>query len=303
MKKGIFLLVALLTLGTTVQAKEIAPTNKIGVNYTYSEAVSFVERNIKFHVFLNGDFDFDTHFRNNNRVRIERNYRGQVSRIGNTFINYDVRGNVKRIGSVYIDYSFGNLARVGNLEVRYDRWGNPRFYGHVKNYNTYYNSGNGISIHIGGIYDYYDNYFYRNDFRRDYTRFREDNNFFYYRANTNAKIGKRSKIIKRRKPSATHNRTRGNTTYNKKVNKRSTVKKAPVKVAPKRKAVKKVTPRKVAPRKATVKKVTPKRTTSTRTTTKKVTPKRAISTRTTQKKATPTKSTTKRKVAKRTTRR
>ena len=152
MKKGILLLVGLMALGTNVQANDITPipTNSIGVNYNYSDAISFVERGVKFHVFLNGDFDFNTKYRNgkyvnyngrrkhinNHRgVRIERDYNGQIRRIGNTFINYDRNGNVNRIGTVFIDYWRGQLTKVGHLKVKYDRWGNPHFYGNVKHNN------------------------------------------------------------------------------------------------------------------------------------------------------------------------
>ncbi len=223
MKKGIFLVLGLMTLATVNATDIIKPTSKIGVSYTYSDAVSFVEGGVQFHIFLNGEFDFNTNYRDskyvnyygtrithNRAVRIERDYYGRVRRVGNTFINYDVRNNVKRVGSVYIDYRFGQLARVGNLKVQYDRWGNPRFYGNVK-YNNYYNDHNyfynyggvNIDIRLGDVCDYNDTYFYRNDFRRNYSQIREDNNFFYYRENPNAKNGKRGVILKRRKPANT----------------------------------------------------------------------------------------------------
>ncbi len=195
----------------TVKADNIKKsTSKIGVNTFYNDAVSFVERGVKFHVFLNGDFDFNTHHQNTsyydyngNRtkryrgVRIEKDYRGRIRRVGNTFINYDYRGNVKRIGSVFIDYRFGQLSRVGNLRVSYDRWGSPHFYGRVK-YNTHFYN-NHFSIGFGDIFDYDDDYFYRRDFRNNYKKYKEDTDFYYYKAKTNAKIGKRSKVLKRRK--------------------------------------------------------------------------------------------------------
>lgn len=220
MKKGVLLLLGLITFVTGSFANtNHKSTSKIGVNYRYDDVISFVERGVKFHVFLNGDFDFNTHpnstryydyngrrTRVNRGVRIERDFRGRVRRVGNSFINYDSRGNVKRIGSVYIDYRFGQMTRVGNLKIRYDRWGNPRFFGNVKfnDYcedDVYYNDNVGIDIdiNIGDVCDYDDVYFYRRDFRRNYRQFKEDNNFYYYRAVPNAKIGKRSKVLKRRK--------------------------------------------------------------------------------------------------------
>ncbi|MGB1042997.1 MAG: hypothetical protein ACPGU6_06360 [Tenacibaculum sp.] len=217
MRTGILFLLAMMSL-TNLNADNInKSTSKIGVTYRYDDAVTFIERGVQFHVFLNGDFDFNTHYRNtkyvdyygkrikrNRGVRIERDRRGRVRRVGNTFINYDMRGNVKRIGSVYLRYRFGQLTNVGNLNIRYDRWGNPRFYGNVK-YNdyceddVYYNNGIDIDINIGNIFDYDDRFFYRRDFRNNYRKYKEDNNFYYYRAVPNAKTGKRGKVLKRRK--------------------------------------------------------------------------------------------------------
>ncbi|TVZ55224.1 hypothetical protein OD91_0469 [Lutibacter sp. Hel_I_33_5] len=202
MKKGILLLVGLLTL-TTVNAVNETSTSKIGVNYNYSDAISFVERGIKFDVFLNGEFDFNsnyTSYYSNRGVRIERGYNGRVRRIGNVNVNYDYRGNVKRIGNVYMRYNRGLLTRVGNLKINYNRFGEPYYYGNVK-YNDYYNDNFGVSfgLNFGTVCNYNDAYFYRNDFRNNYYKLREDNNFYYYRARPNAKIGKRSKILKRRK--------------------------------------------------------------------------------------------------------
>ncbi|MDY0779819.1 hypothetical protein [Tenacibaculum sp. IB213877] len=217
MKKGILLLLGLVSI-TAVNATTIkTPSSKIGVNYRYNDAVTFVERGVQFHVFLNGDFDFNIHARNNryydyngirvnNGLRIERDYRGRIRRVGNVFINYDARGNVKRIGNVFMQYRFGNLSRVGNLKIVYDRWGYPNFNGYVKpgrHYDDYYyNDGLdvNIDINIGGIFEYDDAYFYKRDFRNNYRQFKEDNNYFYYKTIPNAKIGKKAKIIKRKKP-------------------------------------------------------------------------------------------------------
>ncbi|WP_271405272.1 hypothetical protein [Tenacibaculum soleae] len=216
MKKGILLLLAIMSLATISAKDKNKSTSKIGVTNRYNDAVTFVERNVEFHIFLNGDFDFNTHYKNtrytdyygrriktNRGVRIERDYKGRVRRVGNTFINYDTRGNVKRIGNVYIDYKFGRLAKVGHLKVKYDRWNNPRFYGSVK-YNDYYedcvyDNDINIDVNIGRVFNYNDAYFYKRDFRNKYRKYKEDNKFFYYRAKHNAKTGKRGKILKRRK--------------------------------------------------------------------------------------------------------
>lgn len=206
MKKGVLILLGIFMMVSTVEAKtgENLP-NRFRVNYSYNNAVNFTERGIEFFVFTNGDFDFDTNSNNyynrrDNGVRINRDYKGRVRSVGNVFINYDRRGNVTRIGNIYMRYYRGQLTKVGNLKVKYNRWGDPIFYGNVRNF--YYDNGIRFSINFGDIFNYNDAYFYRNDFRRNYTQFREDRNFYYYKARANAKIGKRSKILKRRKPTS-----------------------------------------------------------------------------------------------------
>lgn len=201
MKKGVLILLGMFMMVSTVEAKagENLP-NRFGLNYTYNNAVNFFERGIEFFVFTNGDFDFDTNY-TNRRVRIDKDYRGRIRRIGNVSLRYDFRGNVTRIGNISIQYFRNQLTNVGNLRVRYDRWGTPFFYGNVRDF--YYNNGIRFNISFGDICNYNDAYFYRNDFRQNYSQIREDINFYYYRARPNARIGKRSTIIKRRKLNST----------------------------------------------------------------------------------------------------
>lgn len=211
MKRGLLLLLGMFVMVSTVEAKEgINPTERIGVNNRYNEAVSFIERGIQFQVFLNGEFDFDSRYireRRNSRVRISRDYKGRINRVGNVFINYDYKGNVRKIGTIYMSYNRGRLTRVGNLRVNYNSWGDPQFYGQIRYNDYYYNRANyynqGLSldfnINLGAICVYNDPYFYRNEFRTNYRQIREDDNFYYYRANKNAKTS-RNKILKRRKP-------------------------------------------------------------------------------------------------------
>ncbi len=209
MKRGILLLLGMFMVVSHVEAKNGHPSTELnGVENRYSDAVTFVERGVKFHVFLNGDFHFIRRYVNRrNIVRIYRDYRGRINRVGNVFINYDYRGNVRRIGSVRMGYNRGRLSRVGNLRIRYNRWGDARFYGQVRfdDYEDdyYYDDySGGININIGVICPYDDPFFYRRDFRRNYRQFREDANFYYYRARENARNTTRGKILKRRKPAA-----------------------------------------------------------------------------------------------------
>ena len=199
MKKGIFLFLTILGLSNVF-------ANGVGVNsYRYNDAVTFVEKGVEFHVFLNGDFDFyrlNNYYNRNNRPFVARDYYGRVTRVGNAFINYGFNNNVIAIGNVPIRYRFGELRSVGNLFVDYDRWGYPHFRGFVRN-NRFYNDGFRFNINLGTVCVYDDPFFYGRDFRNNYRRFREDANFFYYRAVPNARLGNRSQIIKRRKPNNT----------------------------------------------------------------------------------------------------
>lgn len=206
MKKSIFILLGMLMIVATVEAKTFdnAP-DRFSINYAYNDAVNFMERGVKFFIFTNGKFDFDVRS-NHRRLRIRRNFKGQIRSIGNVYIRYDIRGNVTRIGNISIRYFRGRLANVGDLKVRYDRWEYPIFYGNVRDF--YYNNGVRFNVNFGDICNYNDAYFLRNDFSRNYAQIKEDRNFYYYRANPNARIGKRSTILKRRKPVSVHNSRR-----------------------------------------------------------------------------------------------
>lgn len=215
MKKGILILLGMFMMVSTAEATNGEKlTSMFGVNYRYNDAITFYERGVEFHVFLNGDFDFNSRtnryydyngIRTKRGVRINRDFNGRIRSVGNVFINYDHRGNVKRIGNVFMRYNRGALTRVGGLKVKYNRWGDPYFYGRVKRNDHFYNGYNAnININLGNVFDYNYGYFYRPEFNRHYSKFKEDRDFFYYRAKPNAKIGKRSKILKRRKATSSY---------------------------------------------------------------------------------------------------
>lgn len=223
MKKGVLILIGMFMMVSTVEAKNgnYLPNN-IGVMYSYDNSVNFIERGVEFFIFTNGDFDFDANFNDayynyngvrvrRNNVSIDRDYRGRVRRVGSVGISYDYKGNVSRIGNTYMRYYRNRLTRVGNLNVEYNRFGDPVFYGNVKD-NYYYDNGVRINLNLGTIWSYNDAFFFKNDFKRNYTKFREDNRYYYYKSNRNAKIGNKSKILKRRKPVSTN---RNNNTYKK----------------------------------------------------------------------------------------
>ncbi len=197
MKKGILLLLGVFMTVSNVEAKKSDHRPELfKLNYySYANTVNFSERGIDFFVFINGDFDFDINY--NRNIRINRDFRGRIKTIGNVSVRYDLKGNVTRIGDIYINYFRNRITSVGDLRVSYDRWGTPKFYGNIRNY--YFDNGIRFNVRYGDVCNFNDPFFFRNDFRRNYTQFREDRNFIYYKARPNASIGSRSKILKRRK--------------------------------------------------------------------------------------------------------
>lgn len=208
MKKQLLLATAMLLLGAIVQANnEHSPIEKMNVS---DQVITFTERGIQFHVFLNGDFDFNALRRNtrydeyNGRrtgnhhagLRVSRNHHGKINRIGSVSISYDHHGNVRRIGYVRMKYRHHQLIKIGHLRIDY-RYGSPEFYGHVK-HNEYdaYNFGANFSIHIGSAFDYNHHFIYGRDFRNNYQQLREDRNYYYYKSRSKKD---HHKIIKRRK--------------------------------------------------------------------------------------------------------
>jgi len=165
-------------------------TNRYPVNVTDAEPIEFVERGIRFFVFMDGQFDFstepsagsDVYYRQSGRrnvnstygapanirvegVRIEHDAKGRVRRIGNVFVNYDAFDRIKRIGSIYMSYNRFALAQVGNLRLVYNTRGQivDRI-GSVNGYceseygyydNSYYGPANGATPY------YNDDYYYR----------------------------------------------------------------------------------------------------------------------------------------------
>ncbi|WP_157547131.1 hypothetical protein [Kordia zhangzhouensis] len=168
MKNFYFLLVGMLLSVTTTQANVISDQstgseNGLTNRYRYAQPIQFVERGVEFFVFLNGEFDFNTHpityqrtrrgsvnatygaprvrisgnryHTSNIGVRVEHDINGRVRRIGNLFINYDRLGRVKRIGSIYMQYHnrHGKLKQIGGLHLKYNGWGRLiRQYGNIK---------------------------------------------------------------------------------------------------------------------------------------------------------------------------
>jgi hypothetical protein len=209
MKKRMIILVGILGMfSINVTKAEAVNPRTFDVNFNYNDAVNFFERGIEFFVFTNGDFDFDTSNSYQRGIRIDRDFRGRIRNVGNVFINYDRFGNVSRIGSVFINYNRGQLASVGDLRVFYDRYGYPIFRGNVNDF--YEDNGVRFSINFGRVYNYNDSFFTHRDFNRNYTRFREDRDFYYYKSSGNSNIADNNSIVRRRKSTDENNNRREN---------------------------------------------------------------------------------------------
>merc|ERR1712194_299099 len=76
------------------------------------------------------------------------------------------------MGDIYINYFRNRITRVGDLRVSYNRWGAPKFYGNIRNY--YFDNGIRFNVSYGDVCNFNDPFFFKNDFRRNYTQFREE---------------------------------------------------------------------------------------------------------------------------------
>lgn len=189
MKKITLLVAGILLVGSVANASDVIKTDEERrMRYSFEEPISFIERDIEFFVFPNGEFDFNTRPEDsqgdyfyktagrrgtvtaerrpvNYGVRIEHDSFGRVRRIGNTFINYDSRDRVSRIGTVYMRYNRTALTQIGGMRLVYnyrgdlvDMIGNVKGrgnYGYTYNSNVYYNNNNTYTASNNNNNDYY----------------------------------------------------------------------------------------------------------------------------------------------------
>jgi len=222
MKKGLLLLLGMLMMVSTAEATDRVQTNSTKDYYRpyRVKPIQFFEKGVKFYVYPDGEFDFNSNarrgrfttqyvYRNgrrykkrvpHSRVRISRDFDGRIRRVGNTFINYNRYGKVSRIGSIFIDYNRRRMTRVGGLQIKYDRFGNVRYFGNVKHR---FNRFNRTDRFIASIFDYNDSFFFNDDFYNDYEDYGEDDDFYYYKSKKGKKGLKKGHdkgdIIKRKK--------------------------------------------------------------------------------------------------------
>ncbi|MFA5297925.1 MAG: hypothetical protein WC389_06915, partial [Lutibacter sp.] len=159
MKTKLLLFATFLFVGFGIQASTFKTDNS-QKNYYYNDdygnSFTFVERDVTFAVFQNGEFDFYINQRNalgvnyqgNNGVNISFNsgYNydpyvqyddyGAIIQVEDIPIYYDYYGRVNRIGNTIINYDSGRLVRVGGLHVYYNRQG---YYSHYSGYINDYN--------------------------------------------------------------------------------------------------------------------------------------------------------------------
>lgn len=166
MKKITLLVASILLVGSVANASAIINYSgeQTRTGFSLDEPIEFMERGIRFYIFSNGEFDFNTEqstggtvvYRhginttsgapgrntfttNDGGIRIEHDGQGRVRRIGNVFVNYDSANRIKRIGSVYMTYNRIALTQVGGLRITYNRRGEMiGQYGSVKGYRSNY---------------------------------------------------------------------------------------------------------------------------------------------------------------------
>ncbi|MBF2707101.1 hypothetical protein [Flavobacterium soyangense] len=149
MKKITLLVASIFLIGSGVANATERNNNRPPVDFRNADPIVFTERGVKFYIFPDGQFDFNTRPSNddmycksgrrngsnmtygspsngqnrNYGVKVEHDYTGKVRRIGNVFINYDANDRIKRVGSVYMTYNRYALTQVGGLQIIYNRRG------------------------------------------------------------------------------------------------------------------------------------------------------------------------------------
>lgn len=150
MKKPFLILIASLLIGITAMANNYNRQN--------STPFVFVENNIEYAVFSNGEFDFNmiqpqrnqVHISNRNihlsfnsghnyNTYIHKNQYGDIININHTPIFYDRSGRVQQIGNINIRYNrFGYIHSIGQLNINYNTNGQYYCTGYVNTSNRYY---------------------------------------------------------------------------------------------------------------------------------------------------------------------
>jgi len=169
------------------------------VHHRINEAVQINMRGIDFYIFPNGDFDYKIHTShpyhryNSCALRIERDNKGRIRRIGKVFVNYNKYGQVKRIGHVFIRYNKrGMVSRIGERELHYRSRGyvviysQRPAYGYVAS-SYYYGPAQGYyagTCETASLWEMNNAYGYHNDYYRSSSK----ENLWQNRRQNKAKI-------------------------------------------------------------------------------------------------------------------
>ena len=152
MKKGLLFIMTMIVMVSTVEAKVIDnKRDKLNTKHAINaQPIVFVEKGVEFSVLPNGKFKFAKinskksirskylNLKNNRNLRVLRDYKGRISKVGNVTIFYSRNNKVTRIGSVDFTYKHGTLKKVGNLYILHRPNGKFKYIGKVKKYNKRY---------------------------------------------------------------------------------------------------------------------------------------------------------------------
>ena len=193
-------------------------TSNYGYYYGKGESFNFMEENVHFMVYQNGEFDFFieqpgvTVGVNLGNVNITFNSGfnydpfvlyddfGAIIQIEDIPIYYDYYGRISRIGNTYIRYRNRRLIQFGGLYVHYNYYGNYDYCsGYINVYNRHYNYRPYVSYFARPLYNHcivsYEPY------RRAYrpVRYRYNSTEFRRRARNNSYYRSSSKVATRRR--------------------------------------------------------------------------------------------------------
>jgi hypothetical protein len=161
MKKFMFLITALILGGLSVSATNTNKPNQIDNSTAYrgyGNSFIFVENNIEFSIFPDGQFDFYMPSYGPNvyvstpgiSISFNSGYDynpylqydefGAIIQVEHVPVYYDYYGRVIQIGNVFINYNgFGYVNQIGGLYIYYNRYRNYSYYtGCINAFNPYY---------------------------------------------------------------------------------------------------------------------------------------------------------------------
>jgi hypothetical protein len=182
-----------------------------------NDSFTFVEGNISFAIFPNGEFDFYLNQPSNVQVNyngpnlnisfnsgynynpyIQYDRFGAVIQIQNVPIFYDYYGRVTRIGSIHINYNNGRMVRLGGMYVFYNNYGAYAYHrGYINTYNRAYVYNPRPNCFVKPNYDY--RVVSYKPYRKNYKEYRYQYNNDYsknkYYGNSNKQSNKSKQVV------------------------------------------------------------------------------------------------------------